>query len=254
MSDLVRLLPEPIRASLRETPVETAYRHVRKLGLELEPLEVEAPVGSVRLLTPPGEIIREIVSEHGVYEPVLTRRLCKVFDAGTVFYDIGSRYGYYSVLASKCGVPEKGIHCFEPDIENFHVLRRNHRNENVQLNRTRVTNAPAKGAVSADSYLEAHRPPSHVKIDIEGAEYDALRGMCDCLQQHAPKVYVEMHPHRLPDFDASPRMVFDLLERVGYEIRVEPDHRSERRSWSSVTDADLPTDRPYLLWGRPQNE
>ena len=57
-----------------------------------------------------------------------------------------------------------------------------------------------------------------MKIDIEGAEMLALRGMSGLLQSNvAPRaIFIETHPEFLPLFGSSEIEVLALLESFGY--------------------------------------
>jgi FkbM family methyltransferase len=60
--------------------------------------------------------------------------------------------------------------------------------------------------VPLDSY--AALKPSYLKIDVEGAEVDALAGAQEVISQ-APAMYIEIHPNFLPRFNRRPMDVFN---------------------------------------------
>jgi hypothetical protein len=59
-------------------------------------------------------------------------------------------------------------------------------------------------------------------MDIEGAELMALRGARRLLaSEHAPRLlFLEVHPHFLPAFGATPADVDALLSTHRYEVMV----------------------------------
>jgi hypothetical protein len=62
-------------------------------------------------------------------------------------------------------------------------------------------------------YAAGHAPPHVVKMDIEGGEVDALRGMARILEQHHPTLLLATHGTvRWRDCQV-------FLSRVGYEFR-----------------------------------
>jgi FkbM family methyltransferase len=65
--------------------------------------------------------------------------------------------------------------------------------------------------------------PSVVKLDIEGAEILALRGMQDLLTSpRAPRaIFLELHPDMLPAFGSSAEEVRALLASAGYAAEHE---------------------------------
>lgn len=247
LSKALRTLPEPVREPLRGTPFESAYHHLVKRDVELTPVRVQIPAGPIRFQAPTGSIIVRNIEDSGSYEPVLTEAICERVDESTVVYDIGSRYGYYSTLALACGALADRVHCFEADIRNHYILEQNHSGNAVNLNRIRVGADSGKGRISIDDYSAGNPAPTLVKIDVEGAEYDVLCGMNTCLEYHEPEIFVEMHPHRLPEFGATSEDVFEVLRRAGYTIRIETDHRRFPTKWTHVSDAKHPTERTYLL-------
>ena len=63
--------------------------------------------------------------------------------------------------------------------------------------------------LSLDTLLESLPPPSFVKIDVEGAELEVLKGADRLLREHRPSVYVEVDAN-------SATAVFALFARHGY--------------------------------------
>jgi len=61
-------------------------------------------------------------------------------------------------------------------------------------------------------------PPSLVKIDIEGMEYKALRGMELTLRRHRPCLYIELHGATAKEKTDISRSVIGFLETLGYEV------------------------------------
>jgi FkbM family methyltransferase len=140
-----------------------------------------------------------------------------------VFVDVGAHIGKYTVaLGKKIGNRGKVI-SIEPETENFNLLKKN-----VNLNK--LTNVFLQNTACAEQDGEAmlnihkdqptlhsfyiNRGPSQirvktvkldtiiqnfkidrvdlVKIDVEGAEIDVLRGASDILKQHHPRIIFEV--------------------------------------------------------------
>lgn len=59
-------------------------------------------------------------------------------------------------------------------------------------------------------------PPDLIKIDIEGMELTALRGMRDTLARHRPDLYMEMHGATVEHKDANVRAIVDFVTSCGY--------------------------------------
>jgi len=69
-----------------------------------------------------------------------------------------------------------------------------------------------------DSEIETLSLPSpdFIKIDIEGMELRALRGMSRTLALHGPDLFIELHGAESADKIANANSVIELLERAGY--------------------------------------
>jgi FkbM family methyltransferase len=86
-------------------------------------------------------------------------------------------------------------------------------------------------AYRIDSKIEPVHPLRLVKLDVEGHELPALRGMVDLLRTHRPAVVFEQQPE---DFVNGSSPVIELLRQLGYSRF----HSVER----------LPTSRGGGLW------
>ena len=61
--------------------------------------------------------------------------------------------------------------------------------------------------------------PSFLKIDIEGAEVNALEGAHEVLAQE-PAIYIEVHPNYLPRFGRSPLEIFKHVDLERYNCYI----------------------------------
>src|SRR5690606_22899097 len=81
-------------------------------------------------------------------------------------------------------------------------------------------------AVSLDRFFSSLRlRPDLVKIDVEGAELDVLRGMTT-LVPHISKMYMEIHPEILHQAGQSFSEIFELLS-AEFNLYLIPDHRTQ---------------------------
>jgi FkbM family methyltransferase len=137
-----------------------------------------------------------------------------------VVYDLGANVGFYSLLASVLVGEQGHVYCFEPLAANVALLKR-HMEMNGIRNCTIV-----EAAVTADDgwgYLDASgdrsmahlseggentvrtvkldtlvesgeiRPPKVLQIDIEGAEFEALRGGARMIEACRPAILLATH-------------------------------------------------------------
>lgn len=62
--------------------------------------------------------------------------------------------------------------------------------------------------------------PNVIKIDVEGTEWDVLKGAEDILRRHRPVLFLSLHPGALATRNESADEVMDWLEQRGYVYEV----------------------------------
>lgn len=214
----------------------------------LQPDAVE--VGGIKLhLQRHDDAISDCLRMGHDYEAPETRVFEEFLRPGMTVFDLGANIGYYSALASRRVGPDGRVCAFEPDPANLALLQRN-----LQANGCRnVTVYPY--AVSdrlgyAELFLDEASPSAHsialappavtatrrvvtvaldglfpvevcpnlVKMDIEGAEFAALRGMPRMLADRRLKVVVlECLPAILARMGLRREELAGLLESAGFE-------------------------------------
>ena len=60
--------------------------------------------------------------------------------------------------------------------------------------------------------------PDFIKLDIEGYEYEAIKGSAAFLSQHRPALFLELHLNYLEQRKLSPQSVVELLQQCGYSF------------------------------------
>lgn len=178
-------------------------------------------------------------------------QLLALLKPADVLYDIGSSVGAWSI-PSALKAPYGQVISFEPDPENQDRLLKNYAlNDisNYKLMPVALGDKPGElelftaGAYAASPSLKpvnnistsikvkietvdqliarkAIPPPDVVKIDIEGAEMMALKGMAHLLDSPSKprSLVLELHPLFLPSFETDLTEIFDFLFRKGYRI------------------------------------
>ncbi|MBC8401689.1 MAG: FkbM family methyltransferase [Candidatus Marinimicrobia bacterium] len=178
-------------------------------------------------------------------------RLLKQGSNNSVFWDIGSNIGLFSVLFSK-KYPEAKILAFEPAPTNYKVIL-----ENIKLNNLNnievydialgesQENLILKGldekgwggssflrpdnigekeysvVVTSGSMLvnkQNYSIPTLLKIDVEGFEMSVLHGLEDILVKHHPDIFIEFHPEYLAQIGISLADGINYIEKQGYRL------------------------------------
>jgi hypothetical protein len=62
-------------------------------------------------------------------------------------------------------------------------------------------------------------PPTVVKIDVEGAEMEVLRGMSKTCAVHRPAIVCEIDAGVMEDFQAKHEACAGFLRELGYQVR-----------------------------------
>ncbi len=154
----------------------------------------------------------------GTYEPEQTAAFLQAVRPGSVVYDVGAHYGYYSLLASRLVGPTGRVVALEPSPRNLSKLRRhvelNHAS-NVTVVETAVSDregesrfdnragsgvgrlspeGPLTVPVTTLEALAARFPaPNVIKIDVEGAEEAVLDGGRGLLEHAKPALFLSTH-------------------------------------------------------------
>ena len=184
------------------------------------------------------------------YEPHVTRVLRSFLAPGMSVIDVGANIGYFSMLAASRVGPGGRVLAFDPSPGNVDLLNRSAAANgftNIETCTVAVADEPGtvtfsmddsnggiqRGepgvsavfvpAVALDRFLPPEQPIDLVKIDIEGCEGLAVRGMRNLLARHRPVVVTEFTPAALPRFSRmSAEEYLDLLRGLGYALRVIP--------------------------------
>jgi FkbM family methyltransferase len=168
-------------------------------------------------------------NNNGIELPHLLR-LGMIRKGDTVF-DCGANQGVNSLFYSRAVGAAGKVFAFDPfslniDIGHFNARMNGASNidfiraglsdkaaslvvslgvQSVGLVNETAADAVAINLVPLDSFVALR--PSFLKIDIEGAEVNALEGAHEVLALE-PALYIEVHPNFLPRFDRSPMDIF----------------------------------------------
>jgi len=199
------------------------------------------------------------LSTQGVYDPLETEIIKKTLKKGDIAVDIGANIGYYTLLFAKL-VGETGkVFAFEPEPSNVELIKKNiainwHRNvvveqkaisdksgkiklySNGSVLAIQNSSNPHKtnrhvlvDAVSLDDYFKKRRKRiDFIKMDIEGAEYLALKSMRSLLEKNEKiKMIIEFSPCFLKNAGAKPEEYLELLKNYGFALNWVSDNEKK---------------------------
>jgi FkbM family methyltransferase len=245
------------RQDFRRNPVRAIYRRLawrlrwRLYPDKLWPLPAH---GSFTLLTTRCEPGRYVYIQ-GASEPATARFIRAFLKPGMVFVDVGAHLGEYAILASALVAPSGAVHAFEPRPDLLAIMQKN-----LQLNRCQsvgvhpeavweettvlsfeLTREPSRSAVQVEAAGEPGNGtirvravtlddlfsgstvarPNLIKIDVEGAELQVLRGSRSLLRlprEAAPVIVFEYQSRNTRRFGYLAAEIFEFLRDHGYRI------------------------------------
>lgn len=185
-----------------------------------------------------------------------SREILEVFRCyakpGDTVIDVGAHIGYFTLFLAELVGPHGQVYSFEPDARARSFLARSISGSGMDwidvspfalaTGRGSVKFFLAKGlgsssAVKSVQQLDAEEtaiqtvsldelvdqgsvagPIRVVKIDVEGYELDAIRGMAKVLREHRPVMVVEVNQEMLHARGESPASLFALLTSLDYRL------------------------------------
>jgi FkbM family methyltransferase len=189
---------------------------------------------------------------HGIWSPAETALCEQLLRPGMVALDVGANIGYFTVLFAQRVGPAGRVYAFEPEPYNFGLLQRNlERNRCAHVTTFQVAAGERAGrqrlykssdnlgdhrlghgaagrewvevpVAALDEILAgAGRPVDFVKMDIQGAEPAALRGMHGLLGGHGPLALItEFWPWGIGALGEDPLGYLHMLRDIGFALAV----------------------------------
>ena len=187
-----------------------------------------------------------------IFEKFETELVKKEVKDGDIVLDIGANIGYYSLVFSQIVGTNGRVFAFEPDPNNFALLKKNIEINNLK-NVTLIQKAVSDVSKPLSLYLCDYNHAQHriypsprcnetitvesttidehfsgtefynrinfVKMDVEGAEYDVLEGMKKTLKSNPNlKILCEFSPKQIREHGLKPEDILDQLLRYGFKI------------------------------------
>ena len=222
--------------------LETEEFQKKRSQLKNERSQVTLP--DFKMVVNPNDFaIGSYIFETKIYEPHVSNAIKSQLKSGDTFVDIGANIGYFTLLAASI-VGEKGqVYAFEPSPLNRELIK-----ENITLNgfsnvkifpyaiaeskqtlnyhggdinsNGQVSNILPEQeglftveAVALDDILLESEKITVIKMDIEGAEARALKGMSQIVSKFQPIIFTEFSPRLLAHVsDTSPQEYLTSLQ------------------------------------------
>ena len=239
--------------SYRKTHYTLRHRVIASLSQRLDGITYTQRHGLIRGMRRRGGLgFLPALLAGGRHETAEHRFLRQLDLAGKVVYEVGAFQGLLTLFFSSRA---KEVIAYEPNPPSYERvvqnLRLNGRN-NVRVRQLAVGELPGTitllsdplmpGGTSGDPAVATqiqHSPsatsvtvpvvtldadiasarlpvPDLIKIDIEGMELPALRGMTQTLRQHHPALYMEMHGATVERKNDNVRNIVDCVNALGY--------------------------------------
>ncbi len=186
---------------------------------------------------------------HGAHESKETKRVDALVNTGDVVLDLGASVGYFTLRLARSVGPTGRVIAVEPDPINFELLSRNvalngYQNVTLVNKAAARENGPLKLFLCDDNAGDHRTSPTpesrksieilgtrlddeladlarldFVKIDIQGAEIDALHGLRELLgRSPGASMLVEFWPYGLANAGFQPSELLELLDELGFNV------------------------------------
>jgi FkbM family methyltransferase len=176
----------------------------------------------------------------GNYEIAVQTTLAKILRPNMVFYDVGANAGFFSLLGAILVGPNGKVIAFEPHPNTAKLLKKQLRINEIEhvdvvcaavSDKVGTAKLSDESASVMNSLIGAHKAkrvievktttideeskvrnfPDVLKIDVEGAEIDVLRGAEHSIRMRKPILLVEIHSHKIAiQYD-------QIMAEFGYE-------------------------------------
>lgn len=216
--------------------------------------------------------VDEEIAKHGFWEKELGSQFIKNIQEGSTFLDIGANIGYHSLFVAALLKGTGKVYSFEPlshlckqlhesiELNNFqnieicnfglaekdgeHILHI--RDENTggsslldlpEMEKFKVKETEKVILKNLDAFLGGASKVDVIKIDVEGYEYEALKGAEGVLKNSHPVIFMEFSPvFYIQENSEKPQKLISFLKDLGYSFfRLEGESIS-LESWIQEDD------------------
>ena len=194
---------------------------------------------------------------------------------GSVIIDIGAHIGLFSVIASQVAGKQGKVYAFEPAPSTYSLLQKtlsiNNSGNQIETFQKAVggetgkitffvsdgqadnsnslveykSDRPLHGIDTEVTTIDAFTKEKNlghldfIKIDVEGAEYDTLRGAVQTLKNLRPVCIVAIHPEPIKAKGDRLEDIYDLIAGCGYRITLDKKELSKQALLANTELIDL---------------
>lgn len=251
-----RIVPYPGWTTGSDTDADSPGMHVRRAMWEnLRKAGTILWLDGLKVRLFPGNETSRVLFLTGLYEPNEFCWLRRYLEPGMTVIDGGANMGLYALYAARRVGPTGTIVAVEPSVREYDRLVahvRLNRLRNVRCRRFALGRAATRGRLRIAAELNAgHNTLGEfgyeatelvrveevevraldaivadegldrvdlVKLDLEGAEYDALLGAEATIRRFRPAILVELADRTLRHQGAHSGQIWDFLEGRGYTL------------------------------------
>jgi len=169
-----------------------------------------------------------------------------ILKEGDVVLDIGANIGYYALIESKLIGDRGKVYAVEPVSTNIDILKKNiglNDCKNIKIFNFAIGDTNKKSRIyisdrcnlcsigkkpegvideqivdvlTVDSLLKGRDNPNLIRMDVEGYEYNVIKGMCKTLENDV-KIFMEVHGPFLTRKQLEE--MFDILKQHDFQVQ-----------------------------------
>jgi FkbM family methyltransferase len=251
--------PAPIKSLLAlvdygVTPVSETFQIFEPVWTQVEP--------GMKMQLDPYDQVSHTILKTGGWEPESLQAVANHLSPNGTFIDVGAHIGYYSLKAAGMVGRNGHVLAIEPNPQTLPKLRGNieasdartvsvwpvacaESESTLQLyaaprSNTGESSLSKENASQEGSGVTAYsvraRPldaivkeaklerVDMIKIDVEGAEYEVLKGAGQTLTEYRPVLIIELEPSQLKSLGTSVEQIKEFLAAHGYTSSRRVDH------------------------------
>ncbi len=176
---------------------------------------------------------------HGEYEPHTTKLVKELVKEGDVCLDVGASIGYFTLLMAKKAALVVAVEATKNQATRIARNVDANKLKNVALYNVGAWSSEKEITINANASQteKAHAQTidsligvavDFVKMDIDGSEPEALKGMEETIKRSPNmKMVIEYYPKYIRKLDLNPQDMLDFLDKYFTYVRIGGDFEGE---------------------------